>query len=313
LKPLVDINVITINDYKPEDVKGNTGKIAADVLGGKGIVVRIPTGGGVYADIADYAGDYTVGIKIKTADLNLGVDAGEVDATMKADSTLTTSILATAKTTIGANPPSGDGADKPITEFYGYAIDLAFRTNASTSNLLLQTAAADRIYAGNQNEETMGEGSTMTFATTDATFNQEKMLGLMSKFKVVFYDTISREILAYAKLDTVNGVTGTATDGLTANLYIVEEVTETDAEGKTTTTEQFVTDPTKATITELSPNVAQHVTVLVYLDGADIENKDVAASAMQSMSGTFNIQFASSAELQPMEYSDLHTTAPKAD
>jgi hypothetical protein len=308
LYPLVDIDKIKINDYTPTEVKDNTGAIASQVIAGKGINVVIPSEGGVFADIADYAGDYTVAIQINTADLKLGVDAGVVDATMKADSTLTTSIFAGAKTAINNKKPSGESADKPLTEFYGYAIDLAFRTNASTSNLLLQTAAADRIYAGNQNEETMGNGSTMTFSTTDATFTKDKMLNLMSKFEVVFYDTVKEDILGYAKLDTnANKVTGTAADGLTANLYMVEEVTETDAEGKTTTTEQFVTDPTKATITDLDPNVAQHVTVLVYLNGETIENKDVAASAMQSMSGTFNIQFASSADLVPMEYSDLHT------
>jgi hypothetical protein len=75
----------------------------------------------------------------------------------------------------------------------------------------------------------------------------------------------------------------------------------------------LITESKDAVITALSPNVAQHVTVLVYLDGETIENKDVAASAMQSMSGTFNIQFASSAELQPMEYSDLHQTVPAAN
>jgi predicted house-cleaning NTP pyrophosphatase (Maf/HAM1 superfamily) len=302
LYPLVDIDKIKINDYTPTEVKDNTGAIASQVIAGKGINVVIPSEGGVFADIADYAGDYTVAIQINTADLKLGVDAGVVDATMKADSTLTTSIFAGAKTAINNKKPSGESADKPLTEFYGYAIDLAFRTNASTSNLLLQTAAADRIYAGNQNEETMGEGSSMTFATTDATFTKDKMLNLMSKFEVVFYDTDSEDILGYAKLDTnADNVTGTAADGITANLLML------DAEGN------FITEAKDAVITDLDPNVAQHVTVLVYLDGETIENKDVAASAMQSMSGTFNIQFASSAELQPMEYSDLHTPAPKAD
>ena len=302
LYPLVDIDKIKINDYTPTQVKDNTGAIASQVIAGKGINVVIPSEGGVFADIADYAGDYTVAIQINTVDLKLGVDAGVVDATMKADSTLPTSIFAGAKTAINDKKPSGDSADKPLTEFYGYAIDLAFRTNASTSNLLLQTAAADRIYKGNQNEETMGKGSTMTFATTDATFTKDKMLNLMSKFEVVFYDTTSEDILGYAKLDTnAANVTGTAADGLTANLLML------DAEGN------FITEAKDAVITDLDPNVAQHVTVLVYLNGETIENKDVAASAMQSMSGTFNIQFASSADLQPMEYSDLHTAAPAAN
>lgn len=296
LHPLVDINKLMINNYTTEQVRDNKGAIASDVLSGRGINVVIPSEGGVFADIADYAGDYTVGIKIDTTNLNMGITVeGGVDATMKADSTVEPSIFTTAKDSVNAKKPSGDSADKPITEFYGYAIDLAFRTNASTSNLLLQTAAADRIYAGNKNEDTMGKGSTMTFATTDATFTKDKMLNLMSKFEVVFYDTVSEDVLGYAKLDTnADNVTGTAADGLTANLLML------DGEKK------LITAQKDAVITALSPNVEKHVTVLVYLNGADIKNKDVAASAMQSMSGTFNIQFASSAELQPMEYSDLH-------
>lgn len=317
LYPLVDVENIKINGYIPTEVKNNTDKIVQDVLGGKGINVVMPSGGGVFADVADYSGDYTVGIVIDTNKLNLGVSAGEVDATMKADSTLTKTYLTAAKDAVNAKAPDGgDAKSNPLTEFYGYAIDLAFRTNASTSNLLLQTAPADRIYGDNQNEETMGKGSTMTFSTTDTTFNQEKMLGLMGKLKVVFYDTDTNKILANAKLDVnPDHVTGSATDGLTANLCIEKEVTTDNGDGTSTTTKELVSNQSDAVITSLSPGVKQRVTVLVYLDGTTIENKDVAAIAKdaKSMSGTFNIQFASSADLVPMEYSDLHTAAPAAN
>lgn len=304
LYPLVDMDEIKINGYTPSEVKANTNKIANDVIAGKGINVIIPTGGGVYADIADYTGDYTVGIQINTADLDLGVDVGEVDATMKADSTHTKGLLIAAKEVVATKQPTGGNAEKPITEFYGYAIDLAFKTNASTSNLLLQTTPADRIYGDNQHEETMGEGSTMTFATTDNTFSMDKMLGLMSRIKVVFYDTKTDKILANAKLDTqANKVTGSPMDGIKANLHIVDE------------NGAIVTDPKNAVITELGPNIAQHVTVVLYLDGEGISNQDVSAIAddARSMTGTFNIQFASSADLVPMEYSDLHTVTPAAN
>lgn len=309
LYPLVDVENITINGHIPTEVKKHTDEIVQDVIGGKGINVVISTGGGVFADIADYSGDYTVGIVIDTNELNLGVSAGKVDATMKADSTLTKNYLTAAKDAVNAQAPdSGEASANPLTEFYGYAIDLAFKTNASTSNLLLQTAPADRIYGDNQNEETMGKGSTMTFSTTDTTFNQEKMLGLMGKLKVVFYDTDTNKILANAKLDTnPDNVTGSATDGLTANLYIEGK----DADGNPT----LLKDAGKGEIVALSPGLEQHVTVLVYLDGENISNADVSAIAedAKSMSGTFNIQFASSAKLQPMEYSDLHTAAPAAN
>ena len=295
LYPLVDIEVITINNYTPADVKENAGKIAADALGGKGINVVIPTDGGVFADIADYAGDYTVSITIDTAPLGVAIEGG-VKANMKADSTLDTSIFAAAKTAINVNKPAGGNAnEKPLTEFYGYVIDLAFRTNASQSNLLLQTTPADRIYGDNQNDETLGNGSTMTFATTAVSFTETQMLNLMDKLEVVFFSPDDGTILGYAKLDTANA-TGTAVDGLTANLLMLDE------------NKNLITDPAQAVITQLSPGVEHRVSVLVYLNGENISNADVAAVAedAKSMSGTLNLQFASSANLVPMEYADLH-------
>ena len=52
-------------------------------------------------------------------------------------------------------------------------------------------------------------------------------------------------------------------------------------------------------------NTATTVSALVYLDGANITNADVAATASTSMTGTMNLQFASSANLVPMEYTPL--------
>ena len=65
----------------------------------------------------------------------------------------------------------------------------------------------------------------------------------------------------------------------------------------------------EAIITSLAQNAPVNVSVLVYLDGEEIENSDVAANIAQSMSGMMNLQFSSSAELVPMEYGELHTPA----
>lgn len=58
---------------------------------------------------------------------------------------------------------------------------------------------------------------------------------------------------------------------------------------------------------DLPQSTQTEMSVLVYLDGEYVENADVATGT-QSLTGNMNLQFASSAELKPMEYSDLHLT-----
>ena len=60
-------------------------------------------------------------------------------------------------------------------------------------------------------------------------------------------------------------------------------------------------------IMELGQNTVQLLSVMVYLDGERMTNADVAADAAKSMVGTMNLQFSSSANLVPMEYSDLRS------
>ena len=118
--------------------------------------------------------------------------------------------------TAGA-PASGNVESQPITDMYGYIIDLAFRTNASSSNLVLQKEAVDRIYTNNAEgvevgkETTMGHGANMTFKSVNPSFSNEKVINLMKAIRVVFFDPASREIIKYALLDTTN--TTTTTDG----------------------------------------------------------------------------------------------------
>ncbi len=62
-----------------------------------------------------------------------------------------------------------------------------------------------------------------------------------------------------------------------------------------------------AVITALQQNTAMYVSALLYLDGEELENKDVAYDDAKSVTGMLNLQFASSADLVPMEYGGLHT------
>ena len=300
LTALVSMDDITINGIAAGALNdaNNKNQIASDILGGKGVKVVMATGGGVYADVADLAGDYTVDITIDSTDLDAGVDGLAIKASMTADSTQATPYLTTVNTALtddSLQPTKAGESDLPLTEIYGYVIDLAFRTNAAQSNLLLQTDAADRIYDGNANTETMGAGSSMTFKSNSSDFTTDQVKALMSRIRVVFYSTDTNttdmyEVYATAALDTANATIDA--NGITAKLYITENKIDT-------------ADSDDA-ITSLNQNEIKHISALVYLDGESIQNSEVAATVAASMTGTVNLQFASSATLDPMEYGSLH-------
>ena len=344
LTPLVNVSNITINDVPASEVSSDEGtnKIASDILGSKGVWVNIPTGGGVYADIADLAGDYTVDIEVDSDNLANGMVSGlTIKAKMNTASEVSPEYLSVAYNALNVMPGGESAGARPLTEFYGYVIDLAFRTNAAQSNLLLQTDAIDRIYTDNSNEETMGSGSTMTFKSSDVSFDNSKVKARMSNIRVVFYGTEGdanyADIYATAKLDLENDVIEDA-NGVTAKLYLFENaeatkatyngatvykydgkyynstlitddalVTIPDGESATDSAETVVVEVRSNVITSLDQGVAKHISAMVYLEGETIENSDVAATMAQSMTGTVNFQFASSATLVPMEYGNLHT------
>ena len=300
LYKLANVDSMKINGYEASTVTDNMNAIVNSVAGG-GITVTMATGGGVYADIADQCGDYTTSIEIERVEYK-GLVLGPLDARMETASTVDPEYLTSASTlaTLAGAPTAGDGAtDMPMTEFYGYIIDMAFRTNAADSKLLLQTAPVDRIYSDNGNDETMGHGSSMTFTTADVVhFPTSKMIDLMSALRVVFFDA-ENAVVAEARLDTANAVvTGTTT--VTANLYLYK-----------TADQSLIKTQSEAVLMPLTQNQAQRLSALVYLDGTQVENGDVAAQSAQSMSGTLNLQFSSSANLIPMEYADLHTSVEK--
>lgn len=292
---------MTVNGFTPAQIKEDINKLVSSVQ--SGINVQMASGAGVYADIADHCGDYNAAITIPEVTYN-GVTLENVKARMSTATTQTTpylSAVATAMKNAGA-PETGDTV-MPLTEFYGYVLDLAFRTNAADSNLLLQTAPIDRIYDDNTNEATMGHGSSMTFASSSAQFSNEDLKALMGHIRIVFFtpnvggDTAGT-VLAYARLDAEHATLDA--NGWTANMYLVDG------------NNNFITNQTDAKITALNQNSETPVSALVYLDGSTITNADVATTAT-SMTGTANFQFSSSANLVPMEYANLHTPGAPAE
>jgi hypothetical protein len=260
------------------------------------------TGSGVLADIADLTGGYkaSFGIVVSYGDLK--------DVPVDADMNINTTVNPDHMTAVGALMTdfevagSAGGTDKPISSFYGYIIDLAFRTNASGSWLMLQQEGIDRIYEeGSDNAATMGHGANMTFKTDSATFGENGVKELMENIRIVFFntkDTGGDKIVAYAKLDSTKATSSAA--GVTMPIML------TDKDGVAKTDDVNTTDINESLqIMQLKQNEAQALSVLVYLDGNSIQNADVAADAAQSMYGSMNLQFSSSANLVPMDYADL--------
>ena len=299
LKYVVNPTGVNVNGYTVEQLKTDEGKSGLASSVGGGLKVQLPSGSGVYADIADLAGNYSSSIKLN---INYnGLKLENFDAKMTTVSGVNPAMLDTCSTNIsnlGAPAAGAVSADASITDIYGYAIDMLFRTNAAESNLLLQTAAIDRIYSDNtEDSDTMGGGSSMTFQSTTPGFTTDNVKDLMKNIKIVFMKgDNTNTILAYADLD-VDQATVVGSE-VTASIRLYETTTV-----DTVTTKTYLTQE-NAVITALTQNTVMPVTALVYLDGETIDNTMVA-NAESSMVGTMNLQFSSSATLVPMKVTAL--------
>lgn len=210
--PLMDtdkmlVNGKTIKVLQEELMPGGSINIqgAIDMVSG-GLTITVPTGSGILSDIADFAGDYTADVEVV---LNVSISGFEDFSGMKVNVLMTTDAIVPTHLTAAGNglkaaPVAEASGSNSITDYYGYAIDLAFRTNAVESNLLLQTEGANRIYDGDtQNPALQGGGSYMSF-TTSAGLSATKMVRLMSGIRVVLMDG-NQKILGIAALDCTLG------------------------------------------------------------------------------------------------------------
>ena len=264
LSKLADPDKMEINGVPAGQIKaeGNMNKLMNSVIGGAGVNVVISSGGGVYADIAEQTTNFTADVNIQEISY-AGSTFGPVPAKMKtnAEKSYLTNV-GTAVEAAGA-PAGGAAGSVPITDMYGYIIDMAFRTNAANSNLVLQREAIDRIYTSNEegvevaNETTMGHGANMTFTSVNSSFSNDKVKDLMRAIRVVFFNPNDGTIIKYALLN-VDAATTTAEGGVKADLYLCDmgtgaatvsyfTDTETDTENGGTTYTIYYTDATKAT------------------------------------------------------------------
>ncbi|MBQ6700144.1 MAG: hypothetical protein IJM98_05730 [Oscillospiraceae bacterium] len=331
----MEVNGILAKDIMYRDENGETPNMSALVnsVASGGLKVTMKSEGGVYADIADHCGDYNVSVVIEEVSYN-GLKLSNMTARMETKSDVKPARLTVANSAVesAGAPASGDTSDQPITDMFGYVIDLAFRTNAAESKLMLQKNAVDRIYSDNDNEGTMGHGSNMTFNLVsseliklvgegeNATQDYTKLKELTGAIRMVFFvpGEDSNQVIACGRLDAANAAMNSNGEWV-ADIILYDEVatttSSTDEEGNTTTSTTISTVDRTATgdgnyeIMPLTQNQAHKLSVLVYLDGNHVVNDDVAAAAATSMVGKLNLQFSSSATLVPMDYAQLHTPA----
>lgn len=310
----VKLNGLSLNKPNPADATGNydgtvwkwdttNNKVAVDAvkLAQAGVatnaIIDMQDDSGLFVGIADVTGNYSA---IRN-DVNIDTDQLTMEkatVTMKTSSTKTNAVTDLIGG-ITANTNT-NGVVTYITDTYGYIIDLAVRTNATASNLLLASDGVQRVYTDASNTETMGAGSTMTFESvkngTTPILQDAQVAKLMTAIRVVFFDPDNGSIYGIAQLTGISSADGKTTGKLALMNASVDD------NGVMKLTAKEGTDADK--LMALQQNTATKISVLVYLDGDTVDNSMVA-NAEQSVTGSLNLQFKSSAELKPMENSAL--------
>ena len=315
LQKLVDPKNVLINGYKAgkahdgdssgEYVMDSAGNIAPDFptkysqAGGR-LMVQMPDGSGVFAYIGSVAGNYSVACTIES--FNYGsLKLSNVPVTMQTTATQDVTIN-NALNALKANSEAG-AAETTLSDTYGYALDFAFRTNAADSKLQLQTDAAQRVYTDSTNELTQGNGSTMTFKAAQvdgkSVLEDAQVMNLMQAIRVAFIDPASGEIYGVAAL---TGGFESNDGSYTGKLYL-QNYTIEGGQLKLNGN-KMIGDKNDVALMTLQQNTAQRLTVIVWLDGDSVDNGDVA-NAAQSITGSLNLQFSSSATLIPMKNTAL--------
>ena len=136
----------------------------------------------------------------------------------------------------------------------------------------------------------------MEFESTNANFTTENVKKLMQAIRIVFTNQ-DNNVLAYAKLGA------SAVTGSKVKAPIELWAADVAADGKITYTGTQKLDSQK--ITALTANTPTAISVYVYLDG-DVVDNGAVANAATSMTGSMNLQFASSATLTPMKNTPLY-------
>lgn len=314
----VDYNEVTLNGKTPTYIKDNiigddaspSNSALVDFgmdFAGNG-VVDFTSNSGVHADFAEVVGEYQSEINVTVKYGTSSIEAKNVKLRAVKDSGVAgVNLYGELKN----QPNASDGAasSNPITDVYGYRLDFAFRTNAANSSLMLQVDPTGRIYSTDGSEETMGNGSTMTFEILDSSFTQAQAKELMTAVRIVF---INKEgnIVAIGALS--QDATLDANYSISANGAITSAITLYEfsfVDGVIDLGDPKSVTDGKTELMALNQNEATQLSTLVYLDGDVVDNTMVPAESVAALKGTLNLQFSSSAELKPMDYTEFKATA----
>ena len=263
------------------------------------ITLKLYPGTGIFADIADFVGTYDATLSAMGKDVIVNVYQEENPSFLD-------KLVTTTNDMNAANGNSTVGAKLPLESTYGYAIDLAFRTNAAVSNLLLQTIATQRVNGDSSETATMGGGSFMEFNISDTDMTAMETLRLVDAVRVAFL-TDNGTILGIAKPNTSNY--SMTAESIKAPIYLYSYHVSND--GALIMDERLDKDNE---LTALQKNTAKAITAIVWLDGDTIDNTMVPAEDEIALGGMLNLQFASSADLIPADINGLKDlTGNKSD
>lgn len=298
LNYIMDVDHVYIEDKLFANV--DQAAIINKVMNKEEITMTLAPGSGIFADIADFAGNYSQSITVMSM-------ASMLIETVSTENPAYLNALASVVNELEAAGGGVANVQVPLSTTYGYALDLAFRCNVENPDLVLQTKGVQRVYSDSESTSTQGGGSYMEFNSSDASLSMEQKLQLMDAIRVGFVDA-QGNLLGVAKLNISNYV---VEDGMiNAPLYLYHySFSEEDGSmiiGDRRMTDNLITD-------NMQQNVAMALTVVVWLDGDLVDNSMVSATEAASLSGVLNLQFATSAELVPAYDGQLMSyTADKA-
>lgn len=280
LEPLLDVLVDAEKAYLGDIHRLGTAEAFAEKTA-ENILTVMPESG-IMASLAKFAGNYssffrwteTINVEIRTADPVKNPYLLQVVDILKK----------------GSHAALGGWTRADLDKTYGLAMDLAFRCNLD-SDLLLQTSDSLRVEESTEFPVTQGGGSYMRF--TSEVMDTMQLVRLMDTIRIGFLDD-KNALVALAKLNTSNYQE--QENGVFAPLYLYECSLEDD--GVLSVGQRKKEDDA---ILRLNRNTPTIVTVVVWLDGDQIENGYVSALTEQSMTGVLNLQFASSADLRSTE------------
>lgn len=234
--------------------------------------LKITTKAGLFSDAVNFVDEVTSTEPAIVEDIDCTIYVTKTSTVSKA-------YLVTLGEAVAAYAYGGTGEKQAtITDKYGYAVDLAFRSNAE-GKLKLSDAAV-RV-EGDASNTTMGGGC---YFTASATSDKNALAAL----RIAFVND-SQEVLAVGKLD-MNAEGAAAANKYPVHLYkfsVKDEVLEVT----NTAVENDV-------ILDLTANTAVALTAVVFMDG------DATSFAQGEASGSLNLQFATTAKLQAMQYTN---------